>query len=272
MVGDPVAGEDDDVAGHRRAAPRPEVLDLHRLHDVATHDAHDPRPRCHRCPQQGPRRAAEPGVRLAVHVLGRHQDRRAAGLAQRQHRGPAHELGPHDHGAGSGRAVLEVHEVLQLTGGQDAAGAVPGDEARRAGALTRAGGQHDGVGGHLQPARRRGHVERALPAPAGHGGLGADLGAAVQRPGHEALGVARPGSDPAKVAHPVAEVVAVPRDPAGFRLAVQHEDAMRGRQLGRGREPRRTGPHDDDVDPRAGHRATRAARCSSRRRPTSAPQ
>ena len=60
--------------------------------------------------------------------------------------GPADELGADDDGASAGRLVVEVDEVLQVTGGVDPRGAVAGDEARGAWSFTGAGGEDDCLG------------------------------------------------------------------------------------------------------------------------------
>ena len=60
-----------------------------------------------------------------------------------EHCGVADEFGADHDGAAADRAVLDVNDVLKVSGGIDTGGAVAGDHARRAGAFAGAGGQHD---------------------------------------------------------------------------------------------------------------------------------
>ena len=63
-----------------------------------------------------------------------------------QHGRPAHQFGADDDGATTDRPVVQVHQVLQLTGGVHPGGAVSGDEPCGSGPFAGAGGQDDRAG------------------------------------------------------------------------------------------------------------------------------
>ena len=232
-----------------RRLPAVEVLQLDRADPIPADHAGYPGPPGDRYAQPEPPRGGDRRVGLWPGVLGGHQRGLAARGAQGQDGGPADQLRAHDDRAGAGRLMLQVHVILQLAGGEDPVRAIAGDQSRGARPLPGAGGEHHRPGVDPAPPPRAGDQQRAVGGPAGDHGGEADIGAGRVGQVGQAPGVGRAGQHGPQVAHSVPQVVAVPGNPAGLRLALQdqHRGHARGAQVaGRG-EPGGAGADDDHV-------------------------
>ena len=147
VVRDPVAGEDDRVALDDPRVAGVEILDLDRLADAPADDPHDAGAGGDRDPEQRLAGNVERGVGLRRRVLRRHQHGPASGV--RAASCTADQLtssAPTTTARVADRAVVQVHDVLQLPGGVDPGRPVAGNQPGRAGTLAGTGGQDDAPG------------------------------------------------------------------------------------------------------------------------------
>ena len=208
------AGQDDGVAVDDPPPTGVQVLDLDTCDVRPPEDADHPGAGGDPGAEVGGAEPAEDDVRVGLGVLGGHQHGPALDVPQGQGGGPADQFGADDHGLLADRGVLEVHQVLQVPGGVDAGGAVPGDLAGRAGPLPRSGGQHDDPGGDGDPALRGGGIDRMVAGPVGDHRVFQDGGAGFQGTLPQDPGVPGAADEPVQIADAISRVVTVPGDTA----------------------------------------------------------
>ena len=270
VIGDPVAGEDHDLARHEPRRAGADVLHLHSGQPhPAGHPAHRGR-RPHRHPPAQRRAEPERGVALLPLMLGDQRDHASAGVRERRRGGERNVLGPDDQGPAGQPLVPQVHPLLQLTGGHHPRGAVAGDQPGRPRPFPAAGGQQHGRRAHgLDPAAA-GQRDRARRVQAGYGrvkagqrrvkaghrGAQPELGPRSHRGGGQCPRVRRAGHHAVQVAQAEPGVKAMPGHAARLGLPVGHQhgtDAEAPEFDGRGK-PGRPG-----TDHHHGHAGTPAA-------------
>ncbi len=270
VIGDPVAGEDHDLARNEPRHAGADVRHFHPGQPLPAGQLADAGPGPHRQPPAQRRAEPERSVALLPLVLGDQRDHARAGVRQRRRGGEGNVLSPDDQGPAGQPLVPQVYPLLQLTGGHHPRGAVARDQPGRPRPFPAAGGQQHGGRAHGLDPTAAGQRDRAprikiKRVKAGDRGAQPQLGPGSCRRGGQRPGVRRTGHHPVQVTQAEPGVEAVPGDAAGLGLPVRHEYGTdtEAPQLDRGRQPGRPGADHHDVrahgTPAANSRDTAAA-------------
>ena len=245
-LGAEAAGEDDSVAGDMLALAV--TFDLHRLHLAETMDGDKAARGQHRHAEPKPGQNIGRPARRDARALLDHRRRRDAAMAQGEQSGEGDELAADDDRPAERPDLLQIDELLQGAGGDDAPGPVAADEPRTARRFPYAEGEEDGFG--FEAAFAVVGIEGTDPPlglDGGDGGAAADFDPG--RRGGEAAGIGGTAEEPVKLAEAKGGMTTMARHAAQRLLAVdQHNvvDAELDKPL-RCRKSRGAAPQDRDL-------------------------